>query len=349
MGDSVVQQGISRRAFGVAATATVATGFGIIKARGDAPLKLRCSLDTAPSHLRNVGIADYLSKLEAASGGRIKTELFQSGQLFADLNVTKALVQGQVEMAAPGIWVLTGFVPNADMLQLPVFYGRTVEEARKVIQGKAGALLGKELQDKLKVHLLGGWLELGYQNSYTSHKEIFTTDDFKGLKIRSPGGAGTDWRLRFLGAIPNTTAWPDVPLSLSQGTFDGLVSTDMSLATAKLWEAGVRYGFADHQFIGAYVPMMSGTFWASLPADLQKIVADLWAANVPTYSANVLDAQAKSRGILEANGVKFHDPTPQAAAALRARMVAKQDDAAKQMKISPEMVKLVMQDIGEAA
>ena len=48
-GITSMQQGISRRAFGVAATATVATGFGIIKARGDAPVKLRVSLDTAPS------------------------------------------------------------------------------------------------------------------------------------------------------------------------------------------------------------------------------------------------------------------------------------------------------------
>jgi C4-dicarboxylate-binding protein DctP len=235
------------------------------------------------------------------------------------------------------------------MMQLPVFYGRTTDEVRRVLEGTAGALLGQELEQKLKVHLLGKWIELGYQNSYTSKKEIFTVEDFRALKIRSPGGAGTAWRLRFLGAIPNTTAWPDVPLSLSQGTFDGLVSTNMSLATAKLWEAGVRYGFEDHQFCGAYVPMMSGIFWAKLPADLQKIASDIWAANIPTYSANVLQAQREARAIMEAGGVKFHDPTPEAAAATRNAMVARQDEAAREMKISPEMVKLVMRDLGATA
>jgi TRAP-type C4-dicarboxylate transport system substrate-binding protein len=344
-----MQQGISRRAFGMAATASAVTGFGIIRARGDEPLRLRCSLDTAPSHLRNVGIIDYLAKLEAASGGRIKTELFQSGQLFADLNVTKALVQGQVEMAAPGIWTLTGFVPNADALQLPIFYGRTTDEVRRALEGKSGALMAQELEQKLKVRLLGKFIELGYQNSYTSKKEIVTAEDFRGLKIRSPGGAGTAWRLRFLGAIPNTTAWPDVPLSLSQGTFDGLVSTNMSLVAAKLWEAGVRFGFEDHQFCGAYIPMFSGTFWAKMPPDLQKIATDIWAQNIPTYSANVLQAQREARAILESNGIKFHDPTPEAAAALRAAMVARQDEAAAEIKVSPEMVKLVMQDLGATA
>ena len=42
------------------------------------------------------------------------------------------------------------------------------------------------------------------------------------MKMRSPGGAGISWRIQFWGAIPNTTAWPNVPLALSQGTFDGL-------------------------------------------------------------------------------------------------------------------------------
>jgi len=341
-----MQQGISRRVFGVAASAAAVTGFGIIHARGDEPLRLRCSLDTAPSHLRNVGIIDFLAKLEAASGGRIKTEIFQSGQLFADLNVTKALVQGQVEMAAPGIWTLTGFVPNADVLQLPAFYGRTTDEVRKVLEGKAGAKLGQELESKLKVHLLGKWIELGYQNTYFSHKEVLTAEDFRGLKIRSPGGAGTAWRLRFFGAIPNTTAWPDVPLSLSQGTFDGLVSTNMSLVAAKLWEAGVRYAFEDHQFCGAYIPMLSGTFWAKLSPDLQQIVTEIWAANIPTYSANVLQAQREARALLITSGVKFHDPTPEATVALRTAMMARQDEAAAEIKVSPEMVKLAMQDLG---
>ncbi|MBS0550678.1 MAG: nicotinate-nucleotide--dimethylbenzimidazole phosphoribosyltransferase, partial [Proteobacteria bacterium] len=57
--------------------------------------------------------------------------------------------------------------------------------------------------------------------------------------------------------IANTTAWPNVPLALSQGTFDAFVSTDESCNSAKLWEAGVKYSYADHQFMGQYIPMMS--------------------------------------------------------------------------------------------
>ncbi len=34
----------------------------------------------------------------------MKTQLFHSGQLYKDVNVPKALREGSVEMAVPGVW-----------------------------------------------------------------------------------------------------------------------------------------------------------------------------------------------------------------------------------------------------
>lgn len=336
---------LSRRGF----AAATAAPFFITRARAEDPIRLRCSLDTAPSHGRNVAIADFLKKLEAASGGRIKTELFASGQLFADLDVSKALVQGQLEMACPGAWTLTGFVPDADLFQLPVMYGRSVDVAHRVTDGKAGDRLHAAIEQKLRVHILGRPIDLGYQNWYTVNKPINTIDDLKGMKIRSPGGSGIAWRIRFIGGIPNTTAWPNVPLALSQGTFDGLISTDLSLATAQLWEAGVKHSFADHQFIGEYYPMVSGPFWSTLPADLQKLMTDVWAQNIGSYRAAMQEQQIQSRKQMEAHGIQFTDPAPEELAKLRAKMMADQDTVAKELKVSPEMVKLVMEDLGANA
>jgi C4-dicarboxylate-binding protein DctP len=76
--------------------------------RGDASLELRSSLATAPSHPRNVALRDFLGKSEEASSGQVKIKLFESGSLFPDLQVLKALLQGQGEMACPGTWTITG-------------------------------------------------------------------------------------------------------------------------------------------------------------------------------------------------------------------------------------------------
>jgi C4-dicarboxylate-binding protein DctP len=342
-------QRISRRDFAFVSAAALAAPALIRPARADEPLRLRCSLDTAPSHLRNVSMKDYLGKVESASNGKIKTELFESGQLYPDLEVGKALIQGQVEMAAPGSWTITGIVSDADCFQLPALYGQPIELIHKVIDGKPGAYLNAEIQKKLRSHVIGPYLDLGFQNWYSSNKPIASLADLKGMKIRNSGGAGQAWRARFLGAIPNTTAWPNVPLALSQGTFDGLVSSNESLVSAKLWDSGVKYSLQDRQFVAEYIPMTSQVFWDKLSPDLQKMMTDIWAQNVPTYRANMAAAQTKARGILEEHGVKMADPTAEQTAAARKQMLAEQDQLAKDIKVSPEMVKLIMAEVGSGS
>jgi TRAP-type C4-dicarboxylate transport system substrate-binding protein len=342
-------QRLSRRDFALVSAAALAAPALIRSARADEPLRLRCSLDTAPSHLRNVSMKDYLGKVEAASNGKIKTELFESGQLYPDLEVGKALIQGQVEMAAPGSWTITGIVSDADCFQLPALYGQPIELIHKVIDGKPGQYLNTQIQQKLRSHVIGPYLDLGFQNWYSSNKPIASLANLKGMKIRNSGGAGQAWRARFLGAIPNTTAWPNVPLALSQGTFDGLVSSNESLVSAKLWDSGVKYSLQDRQFVAEYIPMTSQVFWDKLSPDLQKMMTDIWAQNIPTYRANMAAAQTKARGTLEEHGVKMADPTPEQSAAERKKMMVEQDQLAKDIKVNPEMVKLIMAEVGSGS
>src|SRR4029077_6543026 len=156
----------SRRAFVKGAAGILATPCLSRKVLAQDVIKLRCSLDTAPSHPRNQAITDYLDKLDEASSGKIKSELFQSGQLFADLNVTKALIQGQVDMAAPGTWTMTGLVPDGDFSQLPIRYGQPVEMIRRCIDGAPGTLVEKQIEAKVRSHILGRWIDLGHENWY---------------------------------------------------------------------------------------------------------------------------------------------------------------------------------------
>ena len=337
---------LTRRALFGAATFTLAAPAVL---RAAEPLKLRCSLDTAPSHPRNVAIIDYLGKLEKASSGKITTELFQSGQLFPDLQVSKALLQGQVEMAAPGAWVLTGLVPDADMVQLPFFYGQPIEVTHKATDGKPGAHVNEQIGAKLKTQILGPWIDLGFQNWYATKTPLTNFAALKGLKIRSPGGAGISWRIKFAGGIANTTAWPNVPLALSQGTFDAFVSTDESVNSAKLWEAGVKFSYADHQFMGQYIPQVANSFWSKLSADEQKMMTELWASHIADYRKAAAAAQANARTVLEQNGIKFTDPSADDIARTRKAMLGDVDTLIKDAKLSSEIVSLVKDAIGSSA
>src|SRR5712671_3950088 len=336
---------LSRRRFIASAIATVAAPAVRTGAAAYAPLLLRCSLETPPSHTRNAIIRDYLRKIESAAGGQINTLLFESGQLFPDLQVGKALLQGQVEMAAPGSWSLTGFVPDADFIQLPVLYGRSIEMVHRAVDGKPGQLLAKQIEQQLNSHVIGPWLDLGFFNWYSTSKPLNSYGDLRGLKIRNSGGAGQAWRTQFIGAIPNTTPLPNVPLALSQGTFDGLITTHETVASGQFWESGIRHALEDHQFIGEYVPIVSLAFWQKLPSDLRQAFTDLWRENVPVYRAAMAAAQSRARELVQAHGIKIVVPSPGALAATRRGMMIHQEQAAKLSKISSEMVSAVLDEI----
>lgn len=339
-------QTITRRSL-VAATAGLLATPAIVRAADS--FKLRCSLDTAPSHMRGQSMEAYLKALEAGSGGRIKTEIFHAGALFKDANVTKAVVQGQVEMAAPGTWVLTGFIADCDFVNLPALFGQPLPMVRRAIDGKSGQHINDQLRAKLKLRVLGPWLELGMQHWYSSTKALHSYADLKGMKVRNAGGAAMAWRTRFFDAIPNTTAWPDVPLALSQGTFDGVISTNESCASAQLWEAGLKYALLDHQNVNCYVPLISEAFYAGLPADLQKLVLDTWAAHIADYRMNMAHAQETALNTLKAHNVAVAEVSDADIAAVRAKMMPDQDKLIKDLKLSAELPALLAADLGSAA
>jgi C4-dicarboxylate-binding protein DctP len=339
---------LSRRTF-VASAAAMLAAPALRTAAAEEPLVLRCSLETAPSHTRNAIIRDYLARIESAARGRIKTQLFESGQLFPDLQVGKALLQGQVEMAVPGSWSLTGIVPDADFLQLPVLYGRPIETVHRVIDGRPGQMLAQQIEKKqLLAHVIGPWLDLGFFNWHSTSRPLNSYGDLKGLKIRNSGGAGQAWRTQFMGAIPNTTPLPNVPLGLSQGTFDGLITSFETIASGQFWESGIRHSLEDHQFIGEYIPVVSLTFWQKLSADLQQAFTDLWREKIAAYRADMAAAQARARDAVQAHGIKIVVASAEELAAIRRDMTANQEQMAKLSKISPEMVAAVAADLAAA-
>ena len=306
-------------------------------ARAD-PIRMRVSVDTAPSHGRTVSIADFLKKLEAASQGEIAPQLFDSGRLFSDRDVIKALVLGQVDMAAPGTWLVSAYVPEADLGQLPIFYGQPIETTHRAIDGIPGDLVNEQVSKKVRVKIPGRWIDLGFTNWYSSHRPLTALGDLKGLKIRNSGGYALPWRARFFGAKPVMATWPDVPLALSEGTFDALQSTSASCASARLWDAGLRYGLIDHQTMGDYIPMIGGAFWASLSPALKTLVTDLWAANIGIYRTNLAAAQEKAEEELKVRGVRLAFVPAEDLAEQRRLMMGEQETVAREMKISPDLV-----------
>jgi TRAP-type C4-dicarboxylate transport system substrate-binding protein len=64
-------------------------------ARAAEPIRPRVSVESVPTHGRTFAAADFCRRVDEASDGIIKTELFHSGQLYTDQTVVTALIHWQ--------------------------------------------------------------------------------------------------------------------------------------------------------------------------------------------------------------------------------------------------------------
>ena len=79
--------------------------------------------------------------------------------------------------------------------------------------------------------------------------------------------------------------------------------------------------------------------------DLQALLTELWRENISAYRANMADAQARAREVMQSHGIAINVPADADVEATRRRMLADQEQVAKQSKISGEMIAAVSAEL----
>ena len=285
---------------------------GLLLAAGASPAlaqeKLRIALDTNPVHVRNKGVEVFVAELKKRTGNRFAIEVYPSGQLFRDRDVPRALRQDALEMGVPGTWQLDSAEPNAALQTLPMFYGLERDVVYKVMDGKAGDFLNRRFEERLKVKIPGKWMDLGHQHYYSINKPINGYSDLKGIKIRYPGGTANAARATAMGGVALLVPWPDVPLAMSQGVMDAMMTTFESVRSSKLMDSGLKYAFRDKQYFGQYVPMIRESFWKKQPKDVQDAIIESWNIAVAWQRDAAGEAQKSSEDDLKKAGLKVVAP-----------------------------------------
>ena len=304
--------------------------------------KLRISLDTNPSHVRNKGVDIFVAELKKRIGNQLDVEVFPSAQLFRDRDVPKALRQGGLEMAVPGTWQLDGVEPAAGIQTLPMFYGVPGNVVHAAMDGKMGDLINGRLEERMRVKIIGAWFDLGGQNFFTIKKPISAYEDIKGMKMRHPGGTANAGRMTGLGATPMLVPFPDVPMAMSQGVIDGVATTYESAWTSKLHDSGLKYAFEDTQFFGQYVPMVSEAFWSKQPKPIQEAILASWKIAAAGQRELAAAAQSAARENLIKAGVQIVVPKATDIVAARKLLMKTQPDLVDKMKIDPKLVESVL-------
>ena len=172
----------------------------------------------AQANVPKLVLDEWIQRVEAAAGGKLKIEHYPSMQLGGKPPELMDQVQdGIVDLA----WTVNGFTPGrfprSEVFELPFLMTNAEATSRAFWE-----LFEKEMKDTdyRDVHLIGGWVHgPGVMHTNTPVRSM---EDMKGLKFRIPSRMA-GFLLENLGAVPIGMPVTAIPEALSKGVIDGAV------------------------------------------------------------------------------------------------------------------------------
>ena len=328
--------------------ATLAAAFLVVQLAAAQPLELRLSVETPPSHARNLASERWAEAIERLSDGAITVRVFPSGQLYGSAGAIKALASGALDLSVQANSTLSSFEPNLSVVALPMFFGATREQVRDILDGPLGRELYQRLESK-GILVPGGHFEYAPNNTaYTTRKPVRSYDDLRGLKLATPPSPLFVVMLRSMGAFPVATPRSETVIQLSQGQVDGLGSmTDLTISGGKLWDAGIRYAFRDIAGWGFYMPLVSKATWSRLSESHRAAIRRGWL-EAETWAREYTAAELE-RGVaanLE-HGVVNFSPPPDEQQRMRERLIGEQAALVEQGRMDADFVARVQARLAE--
>jgi C4-dicarboxylate-binding protein DctP len=320
-------------------------GSGTMEAAATPLPQMRISVENTASHFQTRAVERFAQQLKTALDKRIDVQFFSGARLFRDADVIQALGRGMVEMAVPGTWHVTRYVPDVGVFLLPVFYGGRAEEIYRILDGQVGRKLDKRIESTLNVKVVGGWIDLGHAHLFGIHRQIRRYEDIEGLKVRVAGGLANKLRIQGLGGDPVIIPWPDLPDHISRDRVDAVLTTYETVKSAHMWDMGVTSVFEDRQYFPQYIPLIRNSFWKRLPQDIQQRIMDLWEENIDDSRNLAAASQKQAKERLMKEKVMVYEPLPEQMAAWRNRLLPLQQGFVKQLGIDPELVRKIIQEL----
>jgi len=258
-------------------------------------LKLAHGLDlTHPVHKGMVYMAE---RCEEISGGKLRLQIYPSGQLGSEQQCLELLQIGSLALTKVSSSVLESFTDNFRVLGLPYIF-KSAEHAFRVLDGP----IGKELLASSEPFLIKGlcFYDAGSRSFYTLNKPVNHPDDLNGLKIRVQKSIVAVQLVRSMGGSPTPIDWGELYTALQSGVVDGAENNPPSFFTSRHYEVCKYYSLNEHSMVPD-VLVISLKVWNGLTDEekawLQQaanesvpVQRELWAESVEESLKAVTEA-----------------------------------------------------------
>ncbi len=257
------------------------------------------------SHVTNTdkhpkGIAATLleQRVNAEMNGKACMEVFPNSSLYDDNKVLEALLQGDVQLAAPSLSKFEKFTKKYRIFDLPFLFNDI--EAVDRFQNSAA---GEKLKNAMKRRGLRGlafWHNGMKQMS--ANKPLISPADAEGLKFRVQPSDVLVAQFNELGANPQKMSFKEVYGGLQTGVIDGQENTWSNIYGKKFFEVQDGITETNHGIID-YLVVTSTEWWDELPDDVRDQFAAILTEVTTTRNQKSTEVnEANKQKIIESGG-----------------------------------------------
>lgn len=275
-------------------------------AHAQTPIQLKAGTGVGPGNPSNDAMYAIAKALDEKSKGRIKLEVFIAGALAkGEVALLEGAQIGSIDVVGIGSAPIGGsFEPLYQALDLPFFW-TSREQVWKVVDGPVGQELLKKMESKgVKAFCFGGgW---GFRNMMSNKRAVFTPEDMKGQTIRVQESPTYIAFMKALGANPVPMPYGELYLAMKQGTIDGMELPTFTLTSDKFQEVTKYYSLTRH----SYPPIayfMNAKRYASLPADLRKIVDESMRVGCDAHRKVEVEKEKSDFEVMKKAGVQINE------------------------------------------
>ncbi len=280
------------------------------KYSADNPLVIRLGNVNSPTDSSVRAMEQWGEILAERSEGRIKMEIYSSGQLGGNREGVLALQEGSVEM-----WYFTplsvaGFDPRFQLSGLPGLFSDAETAEKFYRDGWVGELMDKYALENGLRRIAVGEPSFGYL--FANDKAGFapSLDQLKGRKFRIVESPVMKEYFEKVGVIPTPMPWGEIYTGLQRGIIDGMFGNLVWPVAAGFHEVGNRITMLPY----FYFPsdwFFSEKLWEQIPDDLKGIITE----SVKEFEDIARTEFAKETEVnikkMKEQGVKFYQPTPE--------------------------------------
>ena len=215
-------------------------------------------------HPKGIAASLLAERVNTEMNGKACMEVFPNSTLYTDEKVLEAMLQGDVQLAAPSLSLFEPITKQFRLFDLPFMF-KNVAAVDEFQNSEIGTKM-KESMTRRGVLALAFWHNGMKQIS--ANKALNLPTDASGLKFRVQPSDVLVAQMNALGATAQPMAFAEVYGALQTGVVDGQENTWSNIYGQKFFEVQDGITETNHGIID-YMVVTSADWWNGLPEDVR--------------------------------------------------------------------------------